>query len=235
MARLFDSDFHKDFRGPHELVEGFDRQQATQIERAAVLETGLVRASPQPSELAWLTEVLAANSAWMQSLHSQLIAKTEAITTREVELERTNLRLSVQDKTLASMGEELVARNVAIATLKAEIDSRNVELARKSAYEAELRAVYASTSWRLTTPLRGAKLPARWLMRGLRAWLTLKPGSRPRRTVRRLRTLFSADGFPADIPASLQSGVVAKAPGAVGSDLDAANAKPLRDVDAHRH
>ncbi len=104
VARLFDSDFHKDFRGPHELVEGFDRQQATQIERAAVLETGLVRASPQPSELAWLTEVLAANSAWMQSLHSQLIAKTEAITTREVELERTNLRLSVQDKTSREHG-----------------------------------------------------------------------------------------------------------------------------------
>ena len=68
----------------------------------------------------------------------------------------------------------------------------------------ELQSVYHSKLWRMTWPLRKLMqltkwllwLPvkiivalasaARWFVRGSLAWLTLKPGSRPRRTVRLL-------------------------------------------------
>jgi hypothetical protein len=51
--------------------------------------------------------------------------------------------------------------------------------------------IYASTSWRLMTPLRGVGRAMRWFVHGCWAWITLHPGSRPRRTIRSglLRTL----------------------------------------------
>ena len=49
---------------------------------------------------------------------------------------------------------------------------------------AGLEAVYASRSWRLTSPLRQAGRFARWFRCGAAAWLTFAPQSRPRRTLR---------------------------------------------------
>jgi hypothetical protein len=56
---------------------------------------------------------------------------------------------------------------------------------------AELASLHASMSWRLMTPLRGVGRAIRWFMHGCWAWITLTPGSRPRRTIRSalLRTL----------------------------------------------
>lgn len=48
----------------------------------------------------------------------------------------------------------------------------------------ELQAVYASRSWRITAPLRFINRLACWVVNGARAWLTLKPDSRPRRIAR---------------------------------------------------
>jgi len=45
-------------------------------------------------------------------------------------------------------------------------------------------AVVHSRSWKLTKPLRLAGKFARWFVRGSIAWLTFKPGSRPRRMMR---------------------------------------------------
>jgi SAM-dependent methyltransferase len=44
-----------------------------------------------------------------------------------------------------------------------------------------INAVYSSSSWRLTAPLRGIAMGARWLRRGSIAWLSFAPGCRPRR------------------------------------------------------
>ena len=45
-------------------------------------------------------------------------------------------------------------------------------------------ALLKSHSWRFTAPLRSLSTLARWFVQGSRAWLTLAPGSRPRRTTR---------------------------------------------------
>jgi len=63
--------------------------------------------------------------------------------------------------------------------------------AKPPAARAELATIYASTFRRFMVPLRSIGGAARWFLRGSWAWITLRPGSRPRRTIRSmlLRTL----------------------------------------------
>ncbi len=98
-------------------------------------------------ELARVSEALLANAIWVKSLHSQLLAKTEALAARDVELARANLALDVQAENLARMGQEL----------------------------DQLRAIYASPYWRVIRALRGASRAANSLMRRSQARLTLRP------------------------------------------------------------
>lgn len=65
--------------------------------------------------------------------------------------------------------------------IRAAID--NERFARAAA-EAALVAVKASHSWRITAPLRHASQLIGYLWRGSRAWMSLKPGSRPIRMTR---------------------------------------------------
>jgi glycosyltransferase involved in cell wall biosynthesis len=71
-----------------------------------------------------------------------------------------------------------------------------------------LRAVeelQASSSWRLTAPVRAAKGVLRLMRLGISAWLLFHPGSRPRRTVRRLMVsvgLWPKEGRPASTEAA---------------------------------
>jgi hypothetical protein len=63
--------------------------------------------------------------------------------------------------------------------------SRDLHLEQThSVAEQRLAAVFRSTSWRVTAPIRGAKRAARWLVTVTWSWITLKPGSRPRRVAR---------------------------------------------------
>lgn len=56
------------------------------------------------------------------------------------------------------------------------------------AHKAEdaLSAIYASHSWQVTKPLRLVAHGLRWFLRGSIAWLTLAPGSRPRRVAAKI-------------------------------------------------
>lgn len=59
-------------------------------------------------------------------------------------------------------------------------DLEGERLARKNA-EALNSSLLASSSWKITKPLRSIVVAIRWFRRGVTAWLTLKSGSRPRR------------------------------------------------------
>jgi hypothetical protein len=125
------------------------RQSTAQIEPASALEQGPAGVSIDAGELARVNEALLANAIWVKSLHSQLLAKTEALAERDVELARANLALDVQAENLARIGQEL----------------------------DELRAIYASPFWRLIRVLRGASRAASARMRRSLTRLAFRPAS----------------------------------------------------------
>lgn len=51
-----------------------------------------------------------------------------------------------------------------------------------------LAAMYNSTSWKITAPLRSVSRGLGWLRQGSVAWVTLRPGSRPRRLLQSILT-----------------------------------------------
>ena len=71
-----------------------------------------------------------------------------------------------------ALTQQLAAREAEIARLQHLEQTHSVA-------EKRLVAVYRPTS-----PIRGAKRAARWLVTGTWSWITLKPGSRPRRVAR---------------------------------------------------
>ncbi|WP_207230949.1 FkbM family methyltransferase [Bradyrhizobium sp. Leo121] len=91
----------------------------------------------------------------------------------------------------AVLAEEKGAKAAVEASLAGERAARTV-------LEDHLAAVHASTSWKITAPLRGVKngvsaagrfgARSRSLAHGVRAWVTLKSGSRPRRVAQRAVT-----------------------------------------------
>jgi SAM-dependent methyltransferase len=96
---------------------------------------------------------------------------------REMALARVNVRvdeLNVRaDEERAELANDLAEERTARAMLERKFE----------ALEARLDSVYNSTSWRVTAPLRFASGSARWFIHGFWAWVTLKPGSRPRRAI----------------------------------------------------
>lgn len=185
VTRLFDGEFNKDFGlSADDLIGRFDRR----------LEAGLDGNAAKAAELARTREALAtsealakaletdlrANAAWAKSLQSHLVAKSEALALHEAELARVSAALADRDAELARVGAVLAIREAEIARAAAAL----------AANDAELRAMRRSTSWRITAPIRGFSRAARWLARGMRAWLTFTPGSRPYRVAHRLRTML---------------------------------------------
>ncbi len=70
------------------------------------------------------------------------------------------------------------------SSIEAEHDARlDLEL-RLDSVQSKISDIYSSTSWRITAPLRTLADSTKWLVRGSWAWLTLKPGSRPRRVAK---------------------------------------------------
>jgi len=83
---------------------------------------------------------------------------------------------------------DLAARDERLAELSQACD---LATRLRDALEQEAGELRASTSWRFTAPLRALSRAASrlwrgllWLGNGVWAWLTLKPGSRPRRVAR---------------------------------------------------
>ena len=88
---------------------------------------------------------------------------------------------SAFDKEYGLTLEVLVDRYEAQAEAKAEQAE-----AKAKEYWAQLSAVYASTSWRFTAPMRFIVRSVKWFGNRVWAWLTFRTGSRPRRVLKKV-------------------------------------------------
>ena len=92
----------------------------------------------------------------------------------------------IRHETAFAKIERLVSKVENLATELSSIRNRHVELleaigAEKEARlseQATLAAMYSSTSWKLTAPLRSIVCWSRWLRDDSVAWITLRPDSR---------------------------------------------------------
>ena len=115
--------------------------------------------------------------------------------------------------------EDLAARQRQIArhdaALRETLEAWQSDVAaRDLALQGQLTAIYRSTSWRLTAPLRVVGQTLRSLRVGTAAWLTLKPGSRPRRIARKVVKALP-QGFLAKYPGPRQLRSVAANSGSI--------------------
>jgi FkbM family methyltransferase len=111
---------------------------------------------------------LASRAAEIQNLNLAVVGRDRQLA--DAVAKQGELQRSVQDFQSRLKGAE--ARGTA---LQSQLD----------AAEARIAALYKSTSWRLTAPLRRLAIVARTLLRGGVAWASFAPGSRPRRLSRR--------------------------------------------------
>src|SRR5258707_9571427 len=98
----------------------------------------------------------------------QLIAQNERVAALEI-------RFDEERTARSALGTRFDEERTGRAALVADLLAKNEALA----------ALYAPTSWRITALLRNTRRAARWFAHGTWAWLTLKPGSRPRRIAAR--------------------------------------------------
>lgn len=143
------------------------------------------------SELALKDETIAANRADMDRL--QLDVESAAAAHAQ-ELAACKGKLASRDRTVAELEAAISVHGLEIAKRDAQLAqlSRPHELVlrRAAEQEAEIAALRASTSWRVTAPLRAVSPVVRpllrgplYIARGMWAWITFKPGSRPRRVL----------------------------------------------------
>ncbi|WP_081577158.1 class I SAM-dependent methyltransferase [Acidithiobacillus thiooxidans] len=105
---------------------------------------------------------------------------------------RYDVSLATRFSEIESLSRSVLAQvNIAIEQAAQAVERANHAEAqaaqaneRANHAEAQYQAVIHSRSWKLTKPLRLAGKSARWFVQGSIAWLTLKPGSRPRRMMR---------------------------------------------------
>jgi hypothetical protein len=124
-------------------------------------------AGAEMAPLADDVQKIKASAPAVKSVEASVVAMTDPLAARHAELARAR--------------GALAASQARVKFLEGKLHARTVELA----------AVYASTSWRITAPMRNVSTATRWFARGSWAWMTFRPHSRPSRTVRSvlLRTL----------------------------------------------
>lgn len=90
--------------------------------------------------------------------------------------------LANEARTQASQANERASKAEA-AAVQANERAIRAEAAAHNAW-MQYQAIIKSRSWRMTAPMRWAVGASKWFVRGVVAWITLKPGSRPWRTAR---------------------------------------------------
>ena len=90
---------------------------------------------------------------------------------------------------VGSLRSSLHARDLEFDALRKDRDSAVANLERTLAElenrQQYIRALMSSTSWRITAPIRRVRQFAFYVRRGLWAWATFRPGSRPHRMARK--------------------------------------------------
>jgi glycosyltransferase involved in cell wall biosynthesis/SAM-dependent methyltransferase len=207
-ARLFDSAFNKEFGLSADVLVGrFDRQLIARNERVAALEarfdeqrtarsaletrldeerTARSALEARADEERTARSALEARADEERTARSALEARADEERTARSALEaRFDEERSARSALEARFDEERIARAALAARLDEERTARAALVADLLPKNEALAALYASTSWRITEPLRDTRRATRWFAHGTRAWLTLKPGSRPKRIAAR--------------------------------------------------
>lgn len=147
--------------------------------------------------LATLRAQLAAKQTEMEAASENVAALREQLAAQKKEMEIASETVAALRAQLAAEIKEMEVASETVAALRTQLEAASDELksvkAEKqtiandvAALTAEVCLLRNSSSWRVTAPLREMKVFSGFLRRGVHAWATLAPGSRPRRVGRRL-------------------------------------------------
>jgi FkbM family methyltransferase len=162
-----------------------DRMVAELRARTGEIEA---RHAAQAEALAERDRMVAELRARTGEIEARHAAQAEALAERDRMVAELRARTGEIEARHAAQAEALAERDRMVAELAARVAERDARIAQ----------LHRSTSWRVTAPLRSLKRSARWFATGAWAWLTLKPGSRPRRTARRIvrRAIAAGEARP---------------------------------------
>ena len=120
------------------------------------------------------------------------------------QFEEAQLTIAARDVSVADLASRLTAQEKLVAEGRLVIADLNIKFASQQRISGQAQgdverlrlavedlrsrndALLGSTSWRLTKPMRDAKIASAHIRQGIWAWITFAPRSRPRRVARRI-------------------------------------------------
>jgi len=134
----------------------------------------------------------AASSPFCRQLNSEISRLQAALVTSKDQLKQGRVEIGSLRDQLVRSANQLAENDEEVRDLRKQFVENERLFARRHAEEAKrvaalesmLVTIRNSTSWRITKPLRLSVRVGRWLISAACAWVTFKPGSRPRRTAR---------------------------------------------------
>lgn len=183
------ADLAEELASARERTALLEREMTAQLEACAAGERQL---KDEAAARLSAEDRLAHEQAERVRIEDQLVVERQAlaIAERELAAER-DTRNAEQERLAAEREAQGAVQHILSSERNARLAAEGemaLEREQRIALERRINALTASRSWRITAPARKAVETARWFKGGVHAWLTLKPGSRPRRTAQRLAT-----------------------------------------------
>jgi GT2 family glycosyltransferase len=172
-----------------EMVADYHRLMPLEIPAGAPANT------PAPVDRAAAEEAFTVASMWkkVKSLDLQLALVNDARHRTEMGLLATGREVTRLHERLEKFGREIAERDAIVLQKDLQLQHANAQVLQQA---AQLKEIFASTSWRVTLPLRGAGTMLRWARRGLR--LAGRAFAEPRwalRTAREVRMAWRMEGW----------------------------------------